>query len=258
MAKRKLPFWPNEIVKACIEKDAFLYNGVRKIIQDLTMEVKSIPPMTYEELGYSQNKHKQLLRNYYNPEEVERVKAILEKREKQAFTSVSMNMRHGKKDSRSMGWCMNSLIITRKKDFETVEIQYRATEVLRKFSGDLVFLPFVFEQLGLNPDLIRFRFANAYLSGVFFPTLMKFWDPIAFMNYLLENDPALFKGGLRFLARSSVTEHQTFPYSPEQKEHEFAWKNLPMDEVREYIFDKYREMGKPMPVAHHPIEEKTC
>ena len=150
---------------------------------------------------------------------------------------------------------MNSLVITRKKDLEVVEIQYRATEVIRKFGGDLAFLPWVFEQLDIDPDIVRFRFANAYLSGVFFPTLMAFWDSTDFMDYLWKNDRLLFTGGLRFLARSAVTEYQTFPYSPEQREHLFAWENLDMEQVREYIFDKYKKLGKELPVAHHPIQE---
>lgn len=249
MANRKS--WPQSLVKKCIQKPAFMYSGVRKIVQGVTYELKSLPELEYSDLGYGRNKHPQLLRNYWNPDEIERVKKLLKHREKQSFTSVAMSMRASEKDSRSQGHCMQTMVVTKTKDRTIVEMQYRSTEVILKFGGDLVFLPHVFEELGVEPDLIRFRFANAYLSGVFFPTLCRWWNPVDFLEFLWEKDQKLFAGGTRFFLRSAYKRDQHFPYSPEQQQHKFAWEHLDMPAIREYLEEKHLTYGKPLPKIHH-------
>lgn len=245
-----------EIAKAIIDQPALMYSGVRKIVQAVNWEVKKLPEISFEQLGYGKNKFGQLQRIYWNPVEVARIQAILERRADQSFTSVAMSMRNGTKDARSMGWCMNSMVITRiPRVIETVEIQYRSTEATLKFGGDLAFLPWAFNQLGLKPDLIRFRFANAYLSGVFMPTLCTFWDPIKFFDYLWKHDRKLFAGGTRFFLRSAYRRNQSFPYSPENVQHKFAWAHLDMKLIRDYLHQKHKQIGKPLPKAHHPIDD---
>ena len=145
----KEPSWPHGLIKSCIEKEAFLYSGVRKIIQDLTWSINELPDLTYTDLGYGPNKFKQLYRNYINEEELERVRALLDRRAGQSFTSVAMSLRGAKKESRSMGHCMQTLIVSWKKDCETAEIQYRSTEVIQKFGADLVFARYLFDELDI-------------------------------------------------------------------------------------------------------------
>jgi hypothetical protein len=248
-----------DLIIQVIRKPAFLYSGVRKIVQDLNWEVDYLPHLTYQDLGYGKNKEKQMERNYIDSEELNRVKSILTKRKDHQFTSVAMSMRGGKKDSRSMGWCMLSLIVTSGPKLPTiVEVQYRSTELILKFGADLVFLPTVFDRLGIVPNLIRFRFANAYLSGVFFPTLCSFWDPIDFLEFLWKHDRKLFAGGTRFFLRSAYKENQRFPYSPENQQHKFLWSRLGKQRVkliRDYLHEKHKLIGKPLPNIHHPLEE---
>lgn len=252
--------WPVSLVMKCVEKEAFLYSGVRKIIQDITWELPAnrYPwHLDYAALGYGDNKFKQLMRNYYNPEEIERGRALLDKRCDQSFNAIAVRMRGAVKDSRSQGHCMQSLVISQKRDFETVELQYRSTEVTQKFGADLVFLPYILDQLDLAPNIIRFRFANAYLSGVFFPTLSAHWPggAIAFLEYLYENDEKLFRGATRFFLRSSYTKDQWFPFSPENMQHKFAWANLDMPAIRDYLEAKHRKFGKPLPKQHHQRDD---
>jgi hypothetical protein len=257
MAKRivREPDWPQGLVRQVIQQDAFMYSGVRKILNGVTWEPRALPDITYEDIGYGSNKHKQLLRNYFNEAEISKAQEILEKRAKQTFTSVAVSMRNSEKDSRSQGHCMQTIVITKTKDRTIAEIQYRSNELIQKLGGDLVFLPFVFERLGIEPDKVRFRFANAYLSGVFFPTLCRFWDPIAFLDFLFEHDPKLFAGGTRFFLRSAYQEDQHFPYSPENLQHRFAWKHLNMDDIKDYLHEKHKEFGKPLPKQHHNKED---
>lgn len=248
-----------DLISQVITQPAFLYSGVRKIVQDLNWTITEMPKWSYGDLGYGANKSRQMERNYINLEELERVGSILTKRRDHQFTSVAMSMRGGKKDSRSMGWCMLSLVITSGPKLPTVaEVQYRSTELILKFGADLVFLPTVFERLNIRPDTIRFRFANAYLSGVFFPTLCSFWDPIDFLEYLWKKDNKLFSGGTRFFLRSSYKKDQRFPYSPENQQHKFLWSRFSKQKIkriRDYLHEKHKEIGKPLPRTHHPLEE---
>ena len=243
--------WPKDLIQACIEKEAFLYSGVRKILQDITWTTHELPDLTYEDLGYGPNKFKQLVRNYVNADEFERVRTLLDRRAGQSFTSVALSLRGQPKDSRSLGHCMQTLVVSWKKDYEAVEVQYRSTEVIQKFGADLVFLRWILDELDLSPNLYRFRFANAYLSGVFFPTLCAHWEPIEFLEYLWEHDEKLFKGATRFFLRSAYRRDQHFPYSPENVQHKFAWANLEMKKIKQYLEKKHRKFGKPLPKIHH-------
>ena len=105
MARRKSkePIWPHQLIRRCINKEAFEYTGVRKIIQDITWEVpfSEYPTHTYEDLGYKKNKFKQLCRNYLNEKEIDRVTQLIEKRKKKSsFSSVALSLRGAEKESR--------------------------------------------------------------------------------------------------------------------------------------------------------------
>lgn len=253
----KYKVWPHLLIRECIQKEAFLYSGVRKIIQDLSWDARleDLPDIGYGDLGYGSNKFKQLYRNYVNEEELERVRTLLDKRAGQSFSSVAMSLRGQKKDSRSMGHCMQTLVLSWTKDQANAEVQYRSTEVIQKFGADLIFLRYLLQELDFDPEIIRFRFANAYLSGVFFPTLCSFWNPIDFLDYLWENDKKLFSGGTRFFLRSAYRKDQHFPYSPENLQHRFGWQHLDMKAIREYLHDKHEAIGKPLPRIHHKEED---
>jgi len=243
--------WPHGLIKQCIQAPAFMYSGVRKIIQDITWTIDELPDLTYGDLGYGPNKFTQLCRNYLDTDELERVRALLDKRAGQSFTSVAMSLRGAAKESRSMGHCMQTLVIAWKKDMETVEVQYRSTEVVKKFGADLVFLRYLLDELDLSPNLFRFRFANAYLSGVYFPTLCSYWNPVDFFDYLWEHDQKLFAGGTRFLLRSARRKDQHFPFSPENNQHQYGWAHLDMKGIQEYLEKKHEKYGKPLPKIHY-------
>lgn len=225
-------------VKACLEAQVFEYNGARKIVQSVGFEVSNIPSFDLSEIGYTPKiKLKNLDRMYYNLEEAKRVKSLMVKREKQAFSAIAYSFRAGTKDSRSMGHCLESMVIGLTPKRTTVEILYRSTEVIKKHCADLAFLPIVFDRLELKPDTIKFYFTHAYLSGVFFPTLFLWWDPIEFLEKLRVEEPKLFIVATRFLRRSARVQNQKFPYAPEANQHEFAWRHYPekMPIINEYL-----------------------
>lgn len=229
-----------EAVKACLRAPVFEYNGARKIVQSVgfTIMGDEFPEVSLTELGYNQNiKTKALFRMYYNEDEVQRVTELLHRRRNQAFTAVSMSMRAGSKDPRSMGHCMDSIIISTTKKRCVVEVVYRSTEVIKKHSADLAFIPLVLDRMDVEPDEIKFYFTNAYLSGVFFPTLFRWWDPIDFLGMLREREPKLFIVATRFLRRSVMKKEKDFPYAPERQQHLYAWKHYParMKDIRDYL-----------------------
>lgn len=256
MARKIKNTWPHGLVRKCIQKEALDYQGVRKIIQDITwtLDWEDYPTHTYEDLGYGKNKFKQLCRNYINEAEWDRVKGVIEKRKGKAFSSVALSLRGAQKESRSMGHCMQTLIISWTKKTVNVEVQYRSTEAILKFGADLTFIKWILEHFEIVPEFVRFRFANIYLSGVFFPTVCKFWDPVDFLNYLWDNDEKLFAGGTRFFLRSAYQKDQFFPYSPENQQHNFAWTNLDMGRIKMFLEEKHLRYNKPLPKQHHTRE----
>lgn len=239
--------------KKAVLADAFMYQGVRKILQNITVENPALPRISFEDFGFGQNKLKQLQRNYVDNDEFYRVRQILQRRSDAAFTSVALSLRGAKKDSRSQGWCMLSMVVARKRDYETLEIQYRSTELVLKFGGDLAFLPWLCEKLEIQPNVVRWRFANCYLSGVYFPYLTNWWDPIEFLEFLWGNDRKLFEQGTRFWLRSAYKRDQVFPYSPENVAHKFNWlrNSGTMVQIRDYLEERHKTFGKPLPKLHY-------
>lgn len=247
------PYYGLDLFDRALWAPPLVYQGVRKIISGITWEPKDFPQVKFSDYGYGPNKLRQLERNYIDGEEIKRVKTILERRKDQSFTSVALSLRGATKDSRSMGWCMLSLVASRTKTTETVEVHYRSTELILKFGGDLCFLPSIFDRLGLDPDSVRFRFANCFLSGVYFPYACRFWKPVDFLRTVYDTDKKLFAQGTRFFLRSSYKEDQVFPYSPENVAHRFAWKHLKkeMPKIRDYLESKHKKYGKPLPKTHY-------
>lgn len=254
-----MSYYARDFILDLIKREAFLYAGVRKIVQGVTWVAPDPwPTITYADLGYGKNKEKQLRRNYFDQEEITRVKSQLQKRGRAAFSALAMSMRASKKDARSMGHCMQTMIISKTPKVTTVEMQYRSTEAILKFSADVVFMPWVFEQLDIDPSTVRFHFANAFLSGVYFPTLFTHWNAVSFLETLWAHDQKLFAGGTRFLLRSAYRKDQKFPYSPEQLQHRFLWERVgkaKIKEIKDYLEEKHKLFGKPLPKIHHKIDE---
>lgn len=225
-------------VCACLRTPVFIYNGARKIVRNVSFTLDSVPDTDLEAVGYSpRHKLKALDRMYYNEVEAERIRQLLTRRSDQAFSALAYSFRAGAKDSRSMGHCMESMVIGLTPDRCEVEVFYRSTEVIKKHSADLAFLPIVFERLGIKPQLVTFTFAYAYLSGVFFPTLFRFWDPFDFLADIKEREPKLYQVATRFIRRSVRTVDHKFPYAPERQQHEYAWKHYPekMPRINQFL-----------------------
>lgn len=232
----KFPTW--DLILVVLKAPAYRYEGVRKIVTNLVWAPESLPSVTYEELGYTLAKAKQLQRNYWDEARAEEFRQLRAKRKKHGFSVLSMHPHGEKKREDSMGFCIDTIVAQFTPDRTDATIFYRSTEVTRKHAGDLCFLPWIFDQLDLQPQTVTFQYAAAYLSGVFVGTLFRYMDPIDVLETIQARDPILFRGGMRFLYRAVQSPDLKFPYSPEDREHKLLWKILSVpqiEKVRAYL-----------------------
>lgn len=191
-----------DLIEEAAAHETLTISGVRKIAADMSFEIEwgelTAGGFYYTDLCYTKAKERQLLRNYWNQEEVDAAIDKLMKRKGKDHSSVSIQMRGRDKDSRSQGFCMQNLVISMTKEDLTIDIYYRSTELIQKFAADLVFfstqLPPLFEKLGREPSVVRMKFANVYLSAVFVPILVRFHpNPYQFFMHLKTHDPRFYR-----------------------------------------------------------------
>ena len=158
--------------------------------------------MTIAQFGYpseKSTKFQQLERNYLNPEAVALAREKLEQRvkAKMDITSVAIPLTGAKKDARSQGFCMQSLVVTHHgvgtgSPQMFIDIFYRITEVTKKFGADLIFLDktvipaLIPENLMPLVKEVRFRFSNVYFSPLFMPVLYPYSTPMALLREIWE------------------------------------------------------------------------
>jgi len=225
-----LDHWRKLIWKAATSPTLAI-SGVRKICSDISFElpwealVRS--ELTYQDICYTAAKGRQLSRNYWDQDEVDAAVTKLLSRKGKDHSSVSIQMRGQVKDARSQGFCMQNTVITLTPNVCTLDIYYRSTELVQKFLADLIFFgdkfPEIFEKLGRTPTVIRFKFANVYLSAVFMPIFLRYeTDPVAFFEKLSFHDPKFFRTcGLA--TRRFFNETHNYTYRTRVKMFEY-WK----------------------------------
>lgn len=177
-----------------------MVTGVRKVAFDqtftLTWEELISATLTYEDLGYTRMKGRQLERIYWPQEGMDAMLEKLAERESKPHTSVAVSMAAGIKDSRSQGFCMQSTVFTQTKAGLEISILYRSTEIIQKFLADLVFFKQKFGPLliGKKPLKVKFYFVNAYISAVFSPIILRYDpDPLKLFQELEIRDPKFFR-----------------------------------------------------------------
>jgi hypothetical protein len=198
------------------EEPTLVISGVRKIVGDVQFEIPGSclhTDLDFTDLGFrGKNKFNQLKRTYWNQESVDSAVEKLLSRKGSPHASAAVRLQAGDKDSRSSGYCMQNMVITVTKDRSFIDLHYRSTEVSLKFLADLIFfsrmLPPVFDQLGIQPEVIRFKFANAFISALFQPIFLR-WeeDPVGFYKHLKKHDPRFFRTYGLASSKYSLKEH---------------------------------------------------
>jgi len=188
---------------ASVPQSQSIYTGVRKIVLGQTWSMPTLPVPDLEQLGYKGGKIKQLMRNYFNQEEVNAARTKLLARRSSPHTSIALNTVGEKKDTRSQGHCIRSIIITQTPKFTEVDVIYRSTELIQKHTADYALLPIILEQCGLahTPRAYRLYFANCFLTALFAPILFQHTDPIGFYEHLKAADPKYYRTFLNATAK---------------------------------------------------------
>ena len=188
---------------ASIPGEQSLRTGVRKVVQGVSWELKELPTVDLAQLGYRGGKVAQLMRNYFNQAEVDAARTKLQARRKSPHTSVALNTLGEKKDTRSQGHCIRSIIITQTPKWTEVDIVYRSTELIQKHTADYALLPIILGQLGLahTPRVYRLYFANCFITALFAPILFQHTDAIEFYELLKEKDPRYYRTFLNATAK---------------------------------------------------------
>lgn len=215
-----------------------LYTGVRKISRGISHEILTLPEVDLAQLGYRGGKVNQLMRNYFNREEVEAAKTKLKARRSSPHTSVALNTLGEKKDTRSQGHCLRSLVITQTPKWTEVDIMYRSTEVIQKHTADYALFPIILDQLELahTPRVYRLYFANCFLTALFAPILFQHTDPIEFYEFLKSRDPRYYR---TFLGASSkfFEPVNRYSYKHRVKMWEIAQAKLDCKRLAQYCKD---------------------
>lgn len=221
------------------------YVQIRKIFRDIQWEVPfdewdglSLKP---ENMGYSagDSKIRQLKRNYLNVEELEAARDSLKERMSKSQSCITARFGNQKKDSRSQGFCIQTLSLNYLEKPEpghpqfVVEIYYRSTEVGQKFFADLMFLdevvfPILLEGLP-KPDLIKFKFSTLYLSSMFLPIILQTTDVVRLLKSIKEHDTKWFTRCVRISVAKWMEEECGYNYRTRAKMH---------DLFREYVYPR--------------------
>ena len=212
-----------------------IYTGVRKLVQGVSHEMESLPTVDLVQLGYRGGKVAQLMRNYFNQEEVTAARIKLLARRSSPHTSVALNTLGEKKDARSQGHCIRSIIITQTPKWTEVDIIYRSTEIIQKHTADYALLPIILGQLELahTPRKYRLYFANCFLTALFAPILFQHTDPIEFYEHLKKHDPKYYRTFLNATAKFYETECR-YQYKHRVKMWEIARTKLDCYRLAEY------------------------
>ena len=220
------------------ERQPALYTGVRKIVQGITHEIDQLPSVDLAQLGYRGGKVAQLMRNYFNQEEVNAARTKLAARRNSPHTSVALNTLGEKKDSRSQGHCLRSIIITQTPKWTEVDIVYRSTEIIQKHTADYALFPIILDQLNLahNPRTYRLYFANCFLTALFAPILFQHTDGVEFYEFLKEKDPKYYR---TFLGATSKFYEPVnrYSYKHRVKMWEIAQAKLDCKRLAQYCKD---------------------
>lgn len=235
----------------CAEPDAYVQ--IRKIFRDLSWEVPyedfdgvSLKP---ENMGYAKGPSKinQLKRNYLSVEELEKARDSLIARSKKQQSSITARFGNQEKDSRSQGFCMQTITLSHIEKPEpgrpsfVVELYYRSTEIGQKFLADLMFLdqvvfPILLEGLP-KPDVIRFKFSTLYLSSMFLPIIFQVSNAHTLLTRIKKEDPKWFTRCARIAVEKWMKEDCGYNYRTRVKMHDlfrkYVYPTLSKTEIKE-------------------------
>ena len=238
-----------DLIYQAVAHPTFVLHGVRKIVQGVHYQTNALPPAPdiLRDLGYKPVKVTRLMNLYFNAEEVRKAKAKLKERVGEEHSSVSILTRNMEKTHpQTQGWCIQNITVSetyrQKQRYVTVDVFYRSTELIMKFGADLTLLHKYFEAMEIQPAVIRFYFANAYISAVFFPMLFRHTDGVKLFHHIKKHDPKFW-----WLATKAVSRYldpvNRYTYRAQVKQRELA-QDLDRAPIDRYLLNSGRELAE--------------
>lgn len=239
-------FWASTVKSLLFEKGD-TYVQIRKLFLNHSF---SIPgevfntgiAMGYPLMGYANNtaKEKQLTRNYLNTEELDSansrfVERINSKSKRNYQSCISARMGNLKKDSRSQGFCMQTITINYVGNYKgsgprlAIDLNYRSTELLNKFLADLKFLhevviPRLLDGIEIPITVVNFYFSMSYISLMYLPLLYRNESIYEILLELRRSDPQYFR--LVLPATDKLMQKDTnYNYQSRLKQYNFFQKH---------------------------------
>lgn len=213
-----LKWWLHTYHNFLVSKEHAGQLQIRKFFQNQHVQIdgeifRTGIPLTFQEMGYRNNKNKmtQLVRNYLNVEALESanekfVKRLRHGKAQGKQSAITANMTAHKKDSRSMGFCMQTITINYFDDKLNIDLYYRSTEWGQKFLADLRFLnekvfPILLKDVDVPVNQVNFYFSTMYISSRYLPILFSLWDPVKVLPELKKKDPKFFRTTMSWMKR---------------------------------------------------------
>jgi hypothetical protein len=189
--------WSTFCLRLALDKPDYTYS-IRKIIPDTLFMTTLDKSIELTNVGFKRGGSKltMLKKYYYNKESIEKAKLALDEiRKKKDYGSVAFSTIGQEKKFTHHQHCIQSISIRHfPKGAIEYTVFYRAAEVIKIFTGDMVFLrDVVMPIFGKGP--VTFVFANATLNAMYCP-IMFIYDKSSWLGMLrglYKRDKAFFK-----------------------------------------------------------------
>lgn len=238
---RALKDWSEFCLELALDDKRHTYS-IRKIVPDVMFSTDLDQTIRLEDLGYSKGgtKISMLKKYYYNQESINEAKAALEIIQKKGgYGSVAFSTIGQKKKFTHHQHCIQSIAIRHLPKGELqYTVFYRACEVVKIFTGDMVFLrDIIMPIFGKGP--VTFVFSNATLNSMYIPLLMildrKMW--VKNLDKIRAVDPDYHKRILTWCKRYFADD--AINYKSAERVQSHIKKYLSKSE-RDEILDKLR------------------
>lgn len=229
-------YWLNVCVEAYLKEPAG-YIQIRKLHSFQSMIIpgkvwKQGIKMKFSDMGYGEKSSKmsQLMRNYYNDDEITKANQkfrdrLSSKGNQSKQSCITAKMGAAAKRDESQGFCIQCVTINYCNEKLYIDLYYRTTELTQKFLADLKFLhekvlPAMLEEVDLEIEAVRFHFSTAYVSLMFLPVVLQHIDVLEFLQELIKRDPKYARQVISAMVRFMKPEN-TYNYRSRSLMHDF-------------------------------------
>lgn len=197
MATDALTEWSDFCLRLALENPLYTMS-IRKIVPDVIFKTSLDDSIELTNAGFKEggSKLSMLKKYYYNEASIEKAKVALDRiKKKKEFGSVAFSTIGQEKKFTHHQHCIQSVSIRHSKSGELeYSIFYRAAEVVKIFTGDMVFIRDVLMPI-FGKGKVCFFFSNATLNSMYVPLLFinaeREW--LAGLRKIYKADKAFFK-----------------------------------------------------------------